>query len=179
MVTPNNLLILIVDFNTKSMEFVIKKDNTIDKEITNQKVSIQNFPKSIDFPFPERYQSMVTQIKTIEISGDSILYNSIEAVNESKEFSNEDLWCFAGTGNGDRWLFDKNGMAFHYDHDYDEGLSAIEITFSQWLQMAFLLQQLDVYIDVNERLPKAVIVDFNNSLNKIHPHLSENYPYLI
>ncbi|WP_164108382.1 MULTISPECIES: hypothetical protein [Sphingobacterium] len=66
------------------MQFVIKKDITIDKEITIQEFSVQNFPKSVDFPFPERHRSMVTQIKTIEISGDSILYSSVEAVNESK-----------------------------------------------------------------------------------------------
>ncbi|SKB60244.1 hypothetical protein SAMN05660841_01417 [Sphingobacterium nematocida] len=161
------------------MEFFIKEDNAIDNEITHQKVSVQNFPKSIDFPFSDRYRKIVTQIKTIELSGDSILYNSVEAINESKQFSNVDYWCFAGTGSGDRWLFDKEGMVFHYDHDYDEDFYAMEITFAQWLQMAFLLRQLDVYIDVNEKLPKTVIKAFTDSLNKIHPQLSENYPYLI
>lgn len=160
------------------MQLKLNKYQDIENELLKAKTAVQNFPTTLDFPFPENYKNIVTQIKTAEISADCILYNSVEAVNETNEFESDDYWCFAGTGQGDRWLFDKAGMVFYYDHDYDEGFDAMEITFEQWLQMADLSKQLDDYIE-NETMTATIRNEFHNLLKQIHPNLSEKYPFLI
>lgn len=160
------------------MQLKLNKYQDIENVLLTIKSSVQNFPTTLDFSLPENYKNIVTRIKTIEISADCILYNSVEAVNESNEFESDDYWCFAGTGQGDRWLFDKAGMVFYYDHDYDEGFNAMEITFEQWLQMADLSKQLDVYIE-NEAITATIRNEFHNLLNEIHINLSEKYPFLI
>lgn len=69
-------------------------------------------------------------------------------------------------------------MVFYYDHDYDEGFDAMEITFNQWLQMADVSKQLDDYIE-NEAITATIRNEFHNLLKQIHPNLSEKYPFLI
>lgn len=160
------------------MHFQINTAQKIEKELLENKVSIQNFPKTVNFPFPEHYQNLVIQIKTTELSSDCILYNSVEAINETNEFDADTYWCFGGDGQGNRWLFDKVGFVFYYDHDYDEGFDSIEITFEQWLQMANLCQQIDESID-NDSFNKDDEKVFNETLNQIHPNLTENFPYVI
>lgn len=140
---------------------------------------VQNFPKTLQFPFPEKYRKWVTQFKTIEISGDFILFNSVEAVNENREFATEEFWVFAGTGQGDRWLFDKKGMVFFYDHDYDEGFEPMGINFEQSVQMAFLLRDLEEMMDDQSRTSEETKVQLNTVFNQIHHQLSEKYPFQI
>lgn len=160
------------------MQLKRNKYQDIEKELLKAKTAVQNFSKAIDFPFLEIYKNIVMQIKTAEISADCILYNSFESFNETKEFVNKSFWCFSGDGQGNRWLFDKAGMVFYYDHDYDEGFDAMEINFEQWLQMADLSKQLDDYIE-NERMTDTIRNEFHNLLKQIHPNLSEKYPFLI
>ncbi|WP_282628389.1 hypothetical protein [Empedobacter sedimenti] len=158
--------------------FKLNNYQEIENELLADKIPIQNFPKSIDFPFPENYKHIITQIKTTEISADYILFSSVEAVNETKEFVDKTFWCFGCDGQGNRWLFDESGMVFYYDHDYDEGFDAMNITFEQWLQMADLAKQMDDFID-REAVTKSIKNDFQHELNLIHPDLSGNYPYKI
>lgn len=160
------------------MQLKRNKYQDIENELLKAKTEVQNFSKAIDFPFPENYKNIVTQIKTAEISADCILYNSVESFNETKKFVDKSFWCFSGDGQGNRWLFDKGGMVFYYDHDYDENYDAMEITFDQWLQMADLSKQLDDYIE-NEAITATIRNEFHNLLNEIHPNLSEKYPFVI
>ncbi len=158
------------------MNFHINTAQKIEKELLENKVSTRNFPKVIDFPFPESYRNLATQIKTTELSSDCILYNSVEAINETNEFDSDTYWCFGGDGQGNRWLFDKAALVFYYDHDYYEGFDAIEINFDQWLQMADLTKQIDEYLE-EHTITKEIEIEFNNMLNSIHPDMSMNFPY--
>ncbi|MBP2616311.1 SMI1/KNR4 family protein [Chryseobacterium jejuense] len=161
------------------ISFKILPIEEIQVEVLKEKGNIQNFPKNIDFPFPERYKKLVTLIKTTEISSEAILYNAVEAENENKEFILPDYWCFAGNGQGDRWFLDRNGDAFFYDHDYDEKLEPMNISFEQWLQMAFIVQQLDLYLDEHNEVSEPVRQKFYKALNAIHPGLSKVYPFTV
>ena len=67
-------------------------------------------------------------------------------------------------------------MVFYYDHDYDEGFEAMEINFEQWLQMAYLLSQMDEMLDADS-FNKDAKAELIKALNLIHPNLSENFPY--
>ncbi|RXM53304.1 MULTISPECIES: SMI1/KNR4 family protein [unclassified Chryseobacterium] len=161
------------------ISFKILSIEEIEAEILKEKGNGQNFPKTIDFPFPENYKSLVTLIKTTEIASEAILFNAVEAVNENKEFVLSDYWCFAGNGQGDRWFLDKNGVVFFYDHDYDERLEPMNISFEQWLQMAFIIQQLDLYFDEYDYVSEPVRKSFYEALNLIRPGLSEIYPFTV
>jgi len=161
-----------ISFKTASIE-------AIEAEILKAKKNVQNFPKTVSFPFSEQYKKLITSIKTIEISSETILYNSIEAVNENQEFKTPDYWCFAGNGQGDRWFLDTQGNVLFYDHDYDEKLQPMQISFGQWLQMAFLIRQLDEYFDKYDKITDSIKQSFCDALNSIEPTLSQNYPFTI
>lgn len=157
--------------------FKILTIEDIESEILTGKRAVKNFPKTIAFPFSEQYVKLVTQIKTVEISSEAILYSSIEAITENKEFELPHYWCFAGNGQGDRWFLNSGNQVFFYDHDYDEKLEPMNINFEQWLQMAFVTQQLDYYFEEYEDIPKTVKQEFYDTLNTIHIKLSEIYPF--
>ncbi|WP_223599119.1 hypothetical protein [Chryseobacterium sp. GVT01B] len=159
------------------ISFVILTLVEIESEILKVKSPLQNFSKTILFPFSERYRNWVTQIPTAEISSETILYNSVEAVNENKEFELTDYWCFAGNGQGDRWFLNINDQVFFYNHDYDEKMEPMNINFEEWLQMAFVIRQLDVYFDEYDNIPEPVQQEFYKTLNRLHPTLSDVYPF--
>lgn len=158
--------------------FKIPDIEKAEAEILNNKGLFQNFPATIDFPFPERYKKIVTRIRTIELASEAILFSSVESVNENKESGFREHWCFAANGQGDRWFLDRNENVFFYDHD-EESLKPMDIHFDQWLQMAFIIHQLDRYFDELDEIPEPVQQDFYAALNGIHPGLSENYPFRI
>lgn len=159
------------------LSFKILTIEEMETEVLKEKKALQNFPKTTDFPFSELYRKLATQIKTMEIASEAILYNSGDAFNENKEFVLKEYWCFAGNGQGDRWFFDKSGNVFFYDHDYDESLEAMDINFEQWLQMAFVIKQLDDYYDEHDDISEPVKHKFYETLNVFHPKLSEKYPF--
>ncbi|AZA76151.1 hypothetical protein EG347_00705 [Chryseobacterium sp. G0186] len=161
------------------ISFKILTIEEIETTILKEKKTLQNFPKTVDFPFSEQYKKIVTQIKTVEISSEAILYNAVDAVNENKEFVLKEYWCFAGNGQGDRWFLDQSKNIFFYDHDDDEKLQPMNIHFEQWLQMAFVIQQLDDYYNEHDNISESVEQSFFETLNMIHPKLSENYPFTI
>ncbi|MCQ9640948.1 SMI1/KNR4 family protein [Chryseobacterium sp. WG14] len=161
------------------MKFKILTIEEIEAEMLKWENDLQNFPKAVAFSFPEYYQNLVTSIKTTEVSSETILYNAVEAVNENKEFELNDYWCFAGNGQGDRWFLDTQDEVFFYDHDYDEKIEPMYISFQQWLQMAFIIQQLDMYFEEHEHIPKSVKLGFYQALNTIHPKLGEHYLFSV
>lgn len=151
----------------------------IETEIFKGKKRKQDFPEVIEFPFSEQYKHIVTQITTTEISSETVLYHSVEAINENKGFDLFDYWCFGGNGQGDRWFLNKKDRVFFYDHDYDERLEPMYISFEQWLKMAFVIKQLDQSFDEFGLIPESVKQKFYETLNSIHPTLSENYPFSV
>ncbi|WP_330745947.1 hypothetical protein [Chryseobacterium sp. CP-77] len=159
--------------------FILPAVTAIETEILKEKSAVQNFPKVIAFPFSENYKRLVTQIKTTEISSETILYNSVDAVNENKEFNLPEYWCFAGNGQGDRWFLDRDQKVFFYDHDDDGKLKPMHIDFEEWLQMAFIIRQLDGCFDQYDHIPEPVRQEFYKALNTIHPTLSDLYPFTL
>lgn len=158
------------------MYFQVVSYQKIIKHLLLSRVHSHNFPKDVIFPFPESYPLIVCNIKSVELSADCILYNSVQAVNESKDFDTNCYWCFAGSGQGDRWLMDLHGMMYFYDHDLDQGFQCMEISFEQWLEMAHLIKQLEDYLDKGNELGDCN-EEFLSLLNTIEIDLSRNYPY--
>jgi len=137
------------------------------------------FPKAVDFPFPSFYETVVTSIKTVTLSTETILFNASEATHENKSTDFSTYWIFAANGQGDRWLMDKEGQIFFGDHDQDPmRLDPMQLDFQQWLQLAFTVQQLDDWLDA-AYTPEQLLLPFTAALNQIHPQLAENYPFEI
>lgn len=141
--------------------------------------SKQNFPSGISFPFSALYQDLVTTIPTVTLSSEAILYGSVEATQENKDSEHPAYWIFAANGQGDRWLLDEQDQVFFDDHEERPmQLHPLRITFQQWLQLAFLTQQLDDWYE-GEYDIKHIHPAFNHALNQIHPDLAERYPFEI
>ena len=173
-------------FQLKSIEGIVHKI------IGN---NIQNFPKSIDFPFSALYKKVITTIKTIEISSECILYNSVEANNATKEFSDKsywkenittneikEYWFIGNNAQGDLWVMDKINKVYFYDHDLEEmakeNFIDFNIDFGQWLQFAYLNKELDQIID-GGKYKKNITEEYKKGLMKISKELLENYPFEI
>ncbi|MDR6923706.1 MULTISPECIES: hypothetical protein [Chryseobacterium] len=159
--------------------FTIPEVSEAEADILKEKRNPQNFPKTITFPFSEQYKNLVTPIRTIEIASETILYNAVEAVSENKESEWKDYWCFAGNGQGDRWFLNKENSIFFYDHDASDELLPMEINFGQWLQMAYIIHQLDDCYDEYEIIPQLIKETFYKTLNNIGPGLGERYPFTV
>jgi hypothetical protein len=110
--------------------FIIESIENIKVKLLDKNIQTNNFSKSITFPFDELYKEIVTKIKTTEISSECILYNSVEASNMTKIYSEDDYWnenvdknniknyWFIGqNGQGDYWIMDKDGEIYFYDHN--------------------------------------------------------------
>ena len=168
----------------------------IQAELLKANIQKQNFPKNIGFTFDPLYTHIVSQMKTMEISSECILYSSAEASNTTKEFSNkaywdekvaqneiDTFWFFGQNGQGDLWLFDSHNTVHFYDHDKEEmhpkNFLNLKLNFGQWLQLAFLVKQLDEMYDTVGKINTKTLLEFKGHLQAISRHLSENYPFRI
>jgi|GEM_PF-244460 len=147
--------------------------------LEQEKHSKQNFPAVVSFPFPTLYKDIVTSIPTVSLSSEAILYGSVEAIAENKDSKHPTYWIFAGNGQGDRWLLDEQDQVYFVDHEEcPVRFHPLWITFQQWLQLAFLTQQLDDWYE-GEYEVNHIRPAFNHALNQIHPELAALYPFEI
>ena len=175
--------------------FSIKPIEEIKAEIIRNNIQIMNFSKQISFPFNELYKEIVTKIKTINISSECILYNSVEATNMTKAYSEDDYWSknvdknniknywFIGqNGQGDYWIMDIYGKIYFYDHDNEEidieKVINLNIDFGKWLQYAYLNKELDKIYDDN-KYDENIGKEYMEKLREISEELYENYPFKI
>ncbi len=171
------------------IEMIFMTINSIDsikEQLLTDKTYQQNFPKAINFAFPTLYKEIVTHIKTTEISAECILYNSVHAVNETKEFANtaywemplseqhiKDYWFIGANGQGDLWLLSNDDNVLFFDHNQGEisinKLLDLGLNFEKWLQFVFL----------NKDFEDGAIAkdDYLQSVSGISDKLSENYPF--
>ncbi|MBW1655446.1 SMI1/KNR4 family protein [Flavobacterium quisquiliarum] len=164
-------------------------------DLLSNKQSIRNFPKLVSFPFAELYRDIVTQIKTVEISSECILFDSVEAYNETKEFSNpdywsentkeriENFWFFAQNGQGDYWLFDAKQKVYFYDHNQEkmctQNFTDLGLNFEKWLQFAYLNKQLDEIYETEGEISEELKAEYKQRLEEISGLLLEKHPFEI
>ena len=173
--------------------FVIESVDDIKNKLWENSIQINNFQKSITFPFSEIYKEIVTNIKTTEISSECTLYNSVESTNATKEFSDKDYWnndiadkeineywIIGHNGQGDLWIMDINNKVYFYDHDLEEmskeNFIELGIDFGQWLQFAYLNKELDKIYD-EDKYNKEIGKEYMQKLKEISKELMENYPF--
>lgn len=174
---------------------ILKTVNDIKNNLLSNKQSIRNFPKSVSFPFDELYREIATQIKTVEISSECILLDSVQSYNETKEFSNpdywlenskeiiEDFWFFAQNGQGDLWLFDNENKVYFYDHNQEEmgreNFTDLGLNFEKWLQFAYLNKQLDEIYETEDEISEEIKIEYKERLLEIDDLLLSNNPFEI
>lgn len=174
----------------------IESVENIKTEILSEKIATRrNFPKSIVPKFDDLYTEIVTQIETLVISSECILFDSVDAINENKEYSDitywteesteeeiDSYWLFAQSGQGDFWVFDVNSKVYFHDHDhgYFDKKYAVDLglDFSKWLQFAYLNKELDELYDTDE-VTDTALEEYKSKLAELSTLLLENYPYEI
>lgn len=175
--------------------FAILPIEHIKEKLLLHKQSIRNFPKEVFFPFVELYQEIVTQIKTVEISAECILFDSVRSFSETKEFADADYWSenaketinkfwfFAQNGQGDYWLFDDKHKVYFYDHNQEEmsiqNFTDLGLNFEKWLQFAYLNKQLDEIYETEDKISKEIKTEYKQTLQAISSLLLENHPFKI
>lgn len=174
---------------------IIESVENIKNELLMESIPKRNFPKAISFKFDSLYYEIATQIKTTEISSECVLFDSVNAVNENKEYSDASYWAenvsedninsfwfFAQNGQGDLWLFDKENKVYFYDHDLElfdiKNFTDLDIDFFKWLQYSYLNKEFDDKI-MNGKINDEFRQNYKNKLSELSGLLLENYPFEI
>lgn len=173
----------------------IKNRDEIKNSLLSKSKAVRNFPKTVSFPFDPFYKDIITQIKSIEISAECILFDSVESFNETKEFTDpeywtenyskdqsNEFWFFAQNGQGDYWLFDDKNKVYFYDHNQEqmcrENFIDLDLNFEKWLQFSYLNKQYEEY-DLKEEVNEEIKTEYKNKLREISKSLLDNYPFEI
>lgn len=173
-----------------------KPVDEIKRELLSSRQAARNFPKSLNFPFDDLYIEITTQIETTEISSECTLFKSVEAVNQTKTFSDKDYWAenyseeeiskfwiFGQNGQGDLWLFDIENKIYFYDHNKEQmckdNFTELNLNFEKWLQFANLNKQWDVIYDMENEINEKQKTEYKNKLAVLSDKLLINYPFEI
>ena len=134
------------------------------------------------------YERYVLGYKGIEITPDIELFSYEEALVENRYIAEHypelhlSVWMIGRSGQGDGWFLNrKSGVIMFFDHDQGEyenmtDLLDFKLSFSEFIQCAFLLQELEALLDegkTDEELGGAV----KAGLDSINPLIFEFYPY--
>lgn len=162
-----------------SKQKVLKNLEKRKSEIKN----LDNLPRLDEF-----YLSFLAKYEAVEVVPDIIIFGYEKVLAENRyiktNYSNisQYLWIIGETGQGDGWFINvENNRIFFYDHNEGEYLNieqfiCLNISFLEFLQMAFLYQELENSID-EKTISKDNIDDFKNTINSIQPNLYELYPF--
>jgi len=134
------------------------------------------------------YLSFLSKCERVEIIPDVMIWDYEKALIENRYLNvnypkiSQTLWIIGETGQGDEWFINmENNYILFYDHNQGEYSNmeqfiCFNISFLEFLQMAFLYQELEN--SMNENVMSMEELDnFRNMINSIHPHLYELYPF--
>lgn len=134
------------------------------------------------------YKRYILGYEGIEITPDVELFSYEEALIENHYVAENypdlylNVWMIGRSGQGDGWFLNrKSGLILFFDHDRGEyenmtDLLDFKLSFSEFIQCAFLLQELEALLDegkTDEELGGAV----KAGLDSINPLIFELYPY--
>lgn len=165
------------------------------KKITEQEISeilekrktemkrMDKLPKLDQF-----YLWFLRKCEYVEITPDIKIYGYEKALIENRYLDTNYLniaqimWMIGETGQGDSWFINKeNGSIMFYDHNQGEyspigQFVNLNISFFEFLQMAFLYKELEEYIE-RKNIDKNDISIFIKVINSINNSLYELYPF--
>lgn len=139
-------------------------------------------------PLDSFYLSLLAKCNKMEITPDIRLFGYEEALQENRYLNShypdiaQRLWIIGDTGQGDSWFLDKEkGCILFYDHDQGEYSNmqqfiCLEISFFEFLQMAFLCKEVEYYITENT-MDTNKMEAFKKAIDSIKDNLYELYPF--
>lgn len=167
--------------------FIKENENEILERLTKRKSEIKNLKK---LPIlDEFYLSFLSKYESIEITPDIDIFGYEMALKENRNLETNfpnifnKLWMIGRTGQGDEWFISReNGRLLFYDHNQGEYSNieqfvSLNISFLEFLQMAFLYQELENLLDEQEEITKKEKVHFTDIINSIQSNLYELYPF--
>ncbi|WP_019636617.1 hypothetical protein [Paenibacillus fonticola] len=146
--------------------------------------------------FSEDYLWVCQNLSDHLIAADHILLSYETAKKYNTEYashfkSEQGMWIFAKTGQGDLWLIPgperaEEDAVYFYDHDL-ENYQAMHIHLKEWFVLADLMAQKEnlfhtestVYFDENLDLKEPYRLNFISEIEKIKTGLSAVYPFEI
>lgn len=135
------------------------------------------------------YLSFVSKYEGIEITPDIEVFGYEKALCENRYLAanygniSKKVWIIGTSGQGDEWFINReNNFVLFYDHNQGEysnisQFTCLNISFCNFLQMAFLYLDLEELLDKQEPVDKTLIDNFIKEVNSIHPDLYTAYPY--
>jgi len=136
------------------------------------------------------YINFISHYKAIQVNPDIDLFNYERCIKENdyikENYLNvyENYLIIGRSGQGDEWFINRNTLKiFFYDHNKgeytEEGFSNMNITFEKFLQLAFLMRELEEKLDEDESLEDDISFQntFKELVNSISNNLYKNYPY--
>lgn len=174
----------------------IRPIEELKRELLSDRQPTRNFPKSLTFSFDILYKEITTQIRTVEISSECILFDSVEAFIETKAFSDNDYWAenytdeeiskfwvFGQNGQGDLWLIDIENKIYFYDHNREqmcfENFIELNLSFEKWVQFADLNAQFDNIYETEDEINDKHKTEYKKKLAELSGDLLAKYPFEI
>ena len=135
------------------------------------------------------YLSFILTYESAEIIPDIEIFGYEETLRENSYLEtnfpniNKIVWMIGRTGQGDEWFINKeNNTVLFHDHNQGEYSDIkqfidFKISFFEFLQLAFLYQELENLLDEQEEIHEKEIACFIEIINSIHSNLYEIYPF--
>jgi hypothetical protein len=135
------------------------------------------------------YLAFISNYEGLNITPDIQLFGFDQTINANKYIAEnfkdiaKSQWILARTGQGDEWFLNKQTQKIvFYDHNQGEyknlnDFLELDINFSQFIQMAFLLKDLEQHLDAEIEKPQTLKHIFQQEMNIIQVDLYEKYPY--
>ncbi|MBB5643747.1 SMI1/KNR4 family protein [Pedobacter cryoconitis] len=150
-----------------------------------RKIRVSENETGVNDSYYERY---ILGYEGIEITPDIKLFSYEEALVENRYIAENypdlhlNVWMIGESGQGDGWFLNReSGLVLFFDHDRGEyetmaDLLDFKLNFSEFIQCAFLLQELESLLDEgknSEELEGPV----KRGMDSINPLIFALYPY--
>lgn len=132
------------------------------------------------------YTEFIHRYAGVSITPDIVLYGYQKVLEWNRRARGdglpEDLLLIGQSGQGDEWFLSaRRKTVFFFDHDQGEyggpeSFLDLEIDFTGFLRMAFLLSELEEKLDEGQEIDEHE-QEVSDLLNSIHPQLRERFPF--
>ena len=132
------------------------------------------------------YTEFIHRYDGVSITPDIVLYGYQKVLEWNRRARGdglpEDLLLIGQSGQGDEWFLSaRRKTVFFFDHDQGENggpesFLDLEIDFTGFLRMAFLLSELEQKLDEGQEIDEHE-QEVSDLLNSIHPQLRERFPF--
>ncbi|OSI08073.1 hypothetical protein [Neisseria canis] len=166
--------------------FTIQSEDNIFEDFKRRSTKITKLDKLPKLD--NLYLLFLSEFEGLQISSSIFIFGYEKALNENRYLEknypecSEQFWVIGAAGQGDEWFINKsNYLIYYYDHDLGEyensAFDCLNISFLQFLQLAYLYKELEDYQDNHYDLNSETQLQFINAVNMLHKNLFDIYPF--